>query len=108
MKQHNKLVRDRILEILDQKGVGHVSRVLDAAEFKEELLKKLLEESSEVVEAASNQKELIKEIGDVLEVIDAIVSEFGLSDAEIQKVKLERHEKRGGFEKKIFLVSTQD
>lgn len=106
MKTFNKLVRDKIPEIIAQEGTAYSSRILDVAEYRQELAKKIVEEANEVLAAADDNQELIKEIGDVLEVIDAIVASYQLDKAEIGRVKEERKAKRGGFEQRIFLEST--
>ncbi|MBI5306738.1 hypothetical protein HZB04_04130 [Candidatus Wolfebacteria bacterium] len=56
---------------------------------------------------AENNQDLIKEIGDVLEVLECIEKSFGLNKEEILKIKEERKQKRGGFDKKIFLEKTE-
>ncbi len=66
-----------------------------------------MEESQEVVEATLDKKELIKEIGDVFEVLDSIINVFNIDAEEIKRIKQERKEKRGGFDKKIFLEYTE-
>jgi predicted house-cleaning noncanonical NTP pyrophosphatase (MazG superfamily) len=71
----------------------------------QELFKKLEEEAGEMIEARADKQELIKEIGDVYEIIDAIIDNCGLDKAEIMKLKNERKIERGGFDKKIFLES---
>ena len=106
MKIYNKLVRDRIPEIIAKSGSTAKTRILDDQEYQSALLEKLVEEALEVKGAEGNQKELMKEIGDVLEVIDAILLSFELSRQEINTVKAERKKSRGGFDGKIFLEST--
>ncbi len=108
MKTYNKLVRDKIPEIIAAEGTAFKTRILDDAEYKTELLKKLLEEGEEVSGAAGDKKELIKEIGDVMEVVEALISVFGLSIEEIRKVKADRKNSRGGFDQKIFLEYTEE
>lgn len=103
MKICNKLIRDKIPEIIQKEGTNFKTRILDNLDFKEELLKKLLEESQEVVDAKDTKAELEKEIGDVLEVIDYIISSYDLDMGEIVKVKNKRKESRGGFDEKVFL-----
>lgn len=78
-------------------------KILCEEEFKEELLKKLVEEAREVLEAKDENKELIKELADVLEVMENIMSIFKLDKNEIEKMQKERRTSRGGFEKKLFL-----
>jgi predicted house-cleaning noncanonical NTP pyrophosphatase (MazG superfamily) len=107
MKVYNKLVRDNIPEIILADGENPKVRVLAKAEYQKELLKKIIEEVKEVEEAKDNKKELVKEIGDVEEVLEAIISFYGLDKSEIEKVKAERKVSRGGFDKKIFLEYTE-
>jgi predicted house-cleaning noncanonical NTP pyrophosphatase (MazG superfamily) len=108
MKQHNKLVRDKILEIIKAEGVNYKSRILDDEEFKKELLKKLVEEANEVFHTNGDRKELLKELGDVWEVIESIIKTFEIEQSEIQKVKQERKDSRGGFDQKIYLEYTEE
>jgi len=106
-QEYNKLVRDLIPEIIEQNGDRAVVHILDGERFRKELLKKLVEESKEVLEAEGDRDELKKEIGDVLEVIDSIMESFQFEKEEILKIKNNRKEKRGGFEKHIFLEYTE-
>ena len=104
MKQSfKKLVRDRIPEIISAEGENPIIRTLSREEFKKELLKKLVEEAKEAAETNGAQKDLIKEIGDVREVLAAIIREFEIDEGEVEKMQKERREARGGFDKKIFL-----
>lgn len=106
MKIYNKLVRDMIPEIIEKDGEKPFIKILNEEEYKKELKKKLKEEAEEVI-GAENNNDLIKEIGDVLEVLDYIEKSFGLDKEEILKIKQERKIKRGGFDKKIFLEKTE-
>jgi predicted house-cleaning noncanonical NTP pyrophosphatase (MazG superfamily) len=105
MKTYNKLVRDRIPEIIEADGKKPKVRVLSEVEYKTALLEKLVEESREVLATAGEKKELIKEIGDVLEVIDALVEAYDLDKSQIEELKAKRRRERGGFEKRLFLES---
>ena len=58
----NKLVRDNIPDIIRNNGEKAITRVLSDEEYEEELLKKLSEETSEVINASSKD-ELLKELG---------------------------------------------
>lgn len=108
MKLHNKLVRDRILEIIEKDGVNYQSRILHEEEFRHELLKKVVEEAREVLDSNGDQDELVKELVDLWEVIETIVKTFDLDQNQIQKVKQQRRDSRGGFDQKIFLESTDE
>ena len=101
-------MRDKIPEIIKAGGAEPKTRILEQAEFLKALLEKLVEEAREAAEAGADKQELIKEIGDVYEVIDAIIENRGLNKAEIMKLKNKRRVERGGFSKKIFLESVDE
>lgn len=107
MANYQKLVRDNIPKIIEENSEKPIVRILDDEEYKRELLKKLVEESNETLESINDKEELMKEIGDVQEVISAIINAFELSVDDIDVLRLKRKEKRGGFEKKIFLDSVE-
>ncbi len=108
MKEYNKLIRDRIIELIEHDNLKYSSRLLNEEEYKVELVNKLVEESKEVRDSIGSKAELIKEIADVQEVIEYIVKTFELDEAEILLVKDERKNKRGGFDKRIFLESMEE
>lgn len=107
MKTYRKLVRDNIPDIITSNGEKPIVRTLDEDEYKKELLKKLVEESKETLESINNKDKLIKEIGDVQEVISSVIKAFELSSDDIDELRIKRKEKRGGFEKRIFLESVE-
>jgi predicted house-cleaning noncanonical NTP pyrophosphatase (MazG superfamily) len=96
MAKYNKLVRDRIPEILDAKGVEYSLRIASEEELEERLLEKLLEEVQEFFEHPN-----VEELGDILEVIKAL--EKLPQYADLEAVRLLKREERGGFEKRIIL-----
>ena len=104
---YNKLVRDNIPEIMKADNSEPTIRILDDEEFIVELFKKLQEESEELIQAKGNKLEMQKEIGDIYEVIDAIIDYYNLDKEAIIKLKQERKIKRGGFAKKVFLQSAE-
>lgn len=96
MTYYEKLVRDGIPELLDTKGVTYEKRIADDAEYKIELVKKLVEEAGEFSEVTS-----IEELGDVLEVIEALKMLPEYSD--VDAVRRAKREERGGFEGRVIL-----
>lgn len=100
MARYEKLVRDRIPEILDEKGVPYEKRVADDAEYRTELIKKLEEEVREFREAGD-----VEELADVLEVVAALraLPEY----AEAEGIRAKKREERGGFGMR-FIVSGDD
>ena len=99
---HNKLVRDRIPEIIEADHKQCKTHLLNNDEYIIELKKKLGEEAREVQEA-TDKTEMMKEIADVLEILDALKSACAITDEEVQAIKEKKAMKNGKFEKKIFL-----
>ena len=75
--RHNKLVRDRIPEIIQAQGQHPVTRILDNASYQEALLAKLAEETRETQEPAA--EDLPDELADIVEVIQALATAVGMS-----------------------------
>ena len=103
MKIYNKLVRDRIPEIIKNNGEICKTRVLSDEEYLAELNKKLAEESKEYLESGE-----IEELADLEEVVRAILDVKKCSQKEFEKVRVAKVEKCGAFKKKIFLESVED
>ncbi len=98
MKVYNKLVRDKIPEIILKDNELPSTRILNDEEYIQELNKKLQEEVNEYLEA-----ENIEEMVDILEVIRAILKHKGVTYEEIEEKRVKKANKRGAFEDKIFL-----
>ena len=115
-KIYNKLVRDKMVDIYEHdiqneiSASGYKVRYMEPAEALERLKDKLLEESQEVFEAYGNEDKtaLKEEIADVIEVIDAILYHNNIDLAEVLVLRDAKKEKRGGFEKGIFLESIEN
>lgn len=95
---HNKLVRDKIPDIIKFSGKQAVTHVLTDEEYLVELDRKLTEECAEYQADKS-----LEEMADVLEVLYSIAVARGYSVEELERVRAEKAEKRGGFADKIFL-----
>lgn len=104
MKEYNKLVRDKIDEIINNNGKGEraVVRILSDEELKVELIKKLAEEMKELVEAinAGDKNAITEESADLVEVVRAI-NDNNLT--KVFEIMEQKKQKRGGFEQKKFL-----
>ena len=96
MVNYTKLVRDKIPEILDKKGIVFTKRIATAKEYRIELIKKLDEEIKEFL-----QKKDIYELADIMEVIESLkkLPEF----KRVNEIKKEKKKQRGGFKKRIIL-----
>lgn len=102
---YNKLVRDKIPEIIKNNNEECSIRILNDNEYKIELLNKLKEECNEVIKAET-KKELKEELSDVYEVLRSILKLENISMDNIISIADSKKEKRGGFDKKIFLEKT--
>lgn len=96
----NKLVRDRIPEIIKNEGFVPSFRELKDDEKIGHLLKKLEEECAELIEDVC-----IEELADLLEVVFSIGKYIGLTEEEIYQRRKSKHIERGGFEKFYYLES---
>lgn len=101
-EKYNKLVRDNIPKIIEQNGEKPIIKILSDKEYKKELLKKLQEECSEVI-TAENQDQLLEELADVYEVLNALARIQNKTMDDVVKIAEQKKLKRGGFEKKIYL-----
>ena len=97
-KTYQKLVRDRIPEIIRAAGNTCVTETLSDARYLEMLDTKLSEELAEYQESKS-----LEELADLLEVLLAVVQARGWSRAQLEQVRQKKALLRGGFEKKILL-----
>lgn len=103
-KEYNKLVRDRIPEIVGQSGNECEYVILSDAEYRQALRQKLVEEAGEVAEAQG--EDLVAELADLYEVIDALMASYGIAGDRVLQEQVKRREARGGFSQKIMLLRT--
>lgn len=101
IKIYNKLVRDRIPEIIEASGSECKTKILSDEKYLEMIDAKLDEELAEY-----HKDQNIEELADLLEVIRAATLAHGYTLEELEDVRAKKAEKRGGFEKKILLIET--
>jgi len=94
----DKLVRDRIIGIIEAKGQRAAWHIATDEEYRQKLEEKLLEEVSEFLENPSQE-----EMADVFEVITAILKERGWALEDIVALQKKKREERGGFERRLIL-----
>ncbi len=102
-KIYNKLVRDRIPEIIEASGNTCITEILSDEDYLKMIDAKLDEELSEY-----HNDRNVEELADMLEVIYAAAVARGYSIEELEKVRAEKAEKRGGFAKKILLKEVEE
>ena len=99
---YQKLVRDKIPEIIRSQGEYPVFRVLEEEEFFSRLREKLDEEVTEF-----HKEENLEELADILEVVFTLADTLGYSTAELMECCQQKREKRGSFRDRIFLVAKE-
>lgn len=103
LKIYNKLVRDRIPEIIESSGKQCITEILSMEEYLCMLDAKLDEELAEY-----HQDKNIEELADLLEVIRTAAVARGYTIEQLEQVRAEKAERRGGFESRILLKSVID
>lgn len=101
MKIYNKLVRDKIPEVIKADGKECETRIAPKEERLELLEKKLLEEVNEFMEDKN-----LEELADVMEVLYGLAANMGYSEEELNKKRIEKLEERGGFKEGVVLLKT--
>ena len=97
---YNKLVRDKIPEILKDKikkmPITHIAK--NDEEYWLKLKEKLSEEVGEFIKDENEN-----ELADILEVIYAICDFKNINMKELEKIRIKKARERGGFKKRIIL-----
>lgn len=103
-KYHEKLVRDKIPYILQEKGIhGECCTLDEGEEFYDSLVEKLQEEIIEFVESDE-----LQELGDIQDVIDEILKHRNISKEVFNGIRSSKTEKNGGFTERLFLMWTEE
>ena len=103
VKTYNKLVRDNIPAIIEAKGAVCETEILSDSDYLRLLDAKLDEELAEY-----HQDQNLEELADLMEVICACAKARGYTVAELEALRAEKAEKRGGFDRKILLKTVTE
>lgn len=103
---YNKLVRDRIPEIIENDHKTCATRILNDEEYLECLKSKLLKECHEVMNAEG--EDIKKEIADVLEVLETLENTLHIDHKEVLSIKEKKARSNGAFKNKIYLEYVED
>jgi predicted house-cleaning noncanonical NTP pyrophosphatase (MazG superfamily) len=103
-KEYNKLVRDRIPEIIRQSGNQCEVANMSEVEFRQALREKLLEEAQET--AVATPENLVSELADLQEVIDALLTVYGIEREDVLTEQRRKRAERGGFDQRLRLLQT--
>ena len=103
MTTFDKAIRDKIPEIIQKDGHSCNIQTLSDEKFLVQLEKKLSEEVTEY----QNDKNP-EELADILEVVYRIAQLQGISKEELEKIRINKLQERGGFDKNLFLMDTSE
>ncbi|AIQ62477.1 hypothetical protein D3C81_514710 [compost metagenome] len=103
MPTYNKLVRDKIPEIIRGSGRDCAFTTLDQESYVVELRKKLREETEEYFQTM-NDSDALEELADMLELLYALAEVHKGSPEKLEEVRAKKAEERGGFTEAVFLI----
>ncbi|AUD24499.1 nucleoside triphosphate pyrophosphohydrolase [Bacillus cereus group sp. BC251] len=107
MPTYNKLIRDKIPQIIKANGKTPTTRILPREEYIKEICKKTQEELNEYLEATTKEHKL-EELSDLLELINALAEHEDTTLEEINNIRKKKAEERGGFSDRVFLIEVTD
>lgn len=107
MPTYNKLIRNKIPQIIKSNGKTPTTRILPEDEYIKELCKKTQEELTEYLEADTKEHKL-EELSDLLELINALAEHEGTTLEEINNIRKKKAKERGGFSNRVFLIEVTD
>src|ERR1035437_9736263 len=96
-----KLVRDKIPEVIRKDGREPIVRTISGEVLDVALNAKLIEEHKEFL-AASDSKEKLEELADILEVVFGLTKKIGATKEDLFAVCDKKRAARGGFEQGVF------
>ena len=91
----DKLIRDKLRAEYERLNQKAVYRTLSKSELAEALKQKLIEEAKEI--DVSDRQSIVEEVADAYQVLEDMLTVNSISFEEVQKVKLAKFEKKGGF-----------
>ena len=103
---YNKLIRDNIPEIIEKSGKECDVKILSDEEYIIKLKEKMIEEAHEVLSA--DEKEIIAELADVLEIVEAIEKYYKIDHGIVEEKMRAKAVSNGKFEKKLLLIETRE
>ena len=101
--KQNKLVRDKIVEIMESKGSKLYAYNLNDQDFLKQLKLKLYEETSEV-SRAQTEAEILEELADVLEIVHTLAKAYNLTEQDLKSAQEKKLDEKGGYQKRIFVT----
>jgi len=103
VKIHNKLIRDKIPQIIRQSGKQAIIEKVSGKEYLDLLNAKLGEELQEYLDSQS-----VEELADLVEVVYAILDHKEVSRQEFEGIRKQKVKERGAFQDKLLLIEVSD
>ena len=107
MAEINKLVRDRIPNIIARSGKHVTYHALSEEELKVELRRKAIEEATELANAET-EAEIIEEIADLRTILDAVIALYDIKSDDVFNLRNEKLMKKGDFSEGYWLEKVED
>jgi len=101
--KYNKLIRDKIPQIIKEKGKTPIIHKASEEEYWQKLKEKLKEEAEEFYKDSNKE-----ELADILEVINAICEFKNISKDNLENLRKNKAEQRGSFKEKIILDEVKE
>ncbi len=103
MTYYDKLVRDRIPEILEKKNKDFIAYKVADGDYSLYLKRKLREEVEEFLESPS-----VHELADVYEVLSALLKDMDVTMADVRRERVLKNDERGTFDQRWILAEVKD
>lgn len=97
----DKLIRDKLPQIMRASGIQVFERVMEKDEYLKRLKDKLLEEAKEFI-ASGSEKEMREELADLLEVMLTLAKVYEMEFTDIQQAAEQKRADKGGFDNRIY------
>lgn len=104
---YNKLCRDKIPQIIRDKGFDCDVRVAEPNEYKKEIIRKVFEEAIGVTNSPDTES-LKAELADLVITINAVQKEFGISDDALHEAVHKSLDEKGSYDEHLYLSWSSD
>lgn len=104
---YNKLCRDKIPQIIKDKGFDCEVRAVEHEEYKREIIRKVYEEASGITLHGSHEH-MVAEMADLILTLEAVKKEFEISEQEINDAVQKSLDEKGGYADRLYLAWSSD
>lgn len=97
----NKLVRDKFVDIYKSTNQRPKHRILDAAEHRQRLIEKVVEETKEL--HRTPEEGVVQELADIQQALDDLREMYHISLDQLQETMRVKAQKKGTFRRGVFI-----